>query len=200
MFATVGYLADAARAAGEVDDARRLIDGLAGLAASTPAPLLHAELAHARAVLANDAQASVLFERALRTDTTSLPLLRARTQYAYGSWLRRLRRNAEAREPLRSALDAFSLIGAVGWIERARAELRAAGERREAATADPGQVLSAHELRIARLAAAGHSNREIGEMLAQSPRTISAHLYRIYPKLHVTSRRQLAARLSAADR
>ena len=90
-------------------------------------------------------------------------------------------------------------MGATTWAEQARAELRAAGERTVVSQpAAPHQVLSAQEMQIARLAATGLSNREIGERLFLSPRTIGSHLYRIFPKLEITARSQLAARLQAS--
>ena len=100
-------------------------------------------------------------------------------------------------------LTTFDLIGAGSWARQARAELRAAGERSAADEPPPGvlspqDVLSAQELQIARLAAEGLSNREIGERLYLSPRTVGSHLYRIFPKLGITSRAQLGARLGQA--
>ena len=126
---------------------------------------------------------------------TRWPWPRARLELAYGSWLRRQRRVAESRPPLRSALTTFELIDACSWAEQARAELRAAGERVAAQESAAQSVLSAQDLQIARLAAEGLSNREIGERLYLSPRTIGSHLYRMFPKLDITSRAQLAARL-----
>jgi DNA-binding NarL/FixJ family response regulator len=85
-------------------------------------------------------------------------------------------------------------------------ELRASGERPTQESQAAGttgvssaqEALSAQELQIARLAAEGLSNREIGERLYLSPRTVGSHLYRIFPKLNITSRAQLAARLEQA--
>ncbi len=140
---------------------------------------------------------------ALGTNLVRWPWLRARVELAYGSWLRRQRRVAQARQPLRSALTTFEVTGAARWAEQARAELRASGER--PGPLDAGQLataahalLSAQETQIVRLAAEGLSNREIGERLYLSPRTVGSHLYRIFPKLEVTSRTQLAALLGAA--
>ena len=82
-------------------------------------------------------------------------------------------------------------LGCVAWSDRARRELRASGEssrRRDPAARDQ---LTAQELQIAQLAAQGLSNREIGERLYLSPRTISTHLYRVFPKLGITARNQL---------
>jgi DNA-binding NarL/FixJ family response regulator len=102
---------------------------------------------------------------------------------------------AESRAPLRSAKTTLELIGAPAWAEQARIELRAAGERTARDEAPGVDVLSPQELQIARLAAEGLSNREIGERLFLSRRTIGSHLYRIFPKLEITSRSQLASRL-----
>jgi hypothetical protein len=88
--------------------------------------------------------------------------IRARIELAYGQWLRRHRRSADSRAPLRSALTALEQIGARSWADQARTELRAAGERVRAPESDGHELLSAQELQIARLAARGLSNREIG--------------------------------------
>jgi ATP/maltotriose-dependent transcriptional regulator MalT len=200
-FHAVMYLAEAAVHAGHVDEARDVIAKLAADAAVTPSPTLHLHLSYAAAVLAPDEEAEDLFAAALRADLVRWPWLRARIGLACGSWLRRQRRGAQALQPLRSALTTFDIVGAAGWAEQARAELRASGER--AGAQAPAQhrpaahamlsALSAQELQIARLAAEGLSNRAIGERLYLSPRTVGSHLYRIFPKLDVTSRTQLAA-------
>ena len=191
----VMFLAEAALYAGRVKDVQAILAGLEEEALSTPAPTLHRQLSYARAVLAGDEEAEDLFTEALRADLTRWPWLRARLELAYGRWLRRQRRVAQARPTLRSAQITFDLIGAASWAEQARAELRAAGERTQAQEPAVQDVLSAQELQIARLAAEGLSNREIGERLYLSPRTVGSHLYRIFPKLEVTSRAQLAAKL-----
>jgi DNA-binding CsgD family transcriptional regulator len=147
--------------------------------------------------LAEDDQAEALYTTALAQDLTRWPWTKARIELAYGMWLRRQRRVAESRVPLRSALTTFDLIGARTWGDQARTELRAAGERTASGEQSAGNVLSPQELQIARLAADGLSNREIGERLYLSPRTVGSHLYRIFPKLDITSRAQLAARLNA---
>lgn len=189
------YLAEAAVHCGRTEDARKIVAEMERLATVTPSPVLQVHLLYARPVLADDADAEPLYRAALRADLSRWPLHRARIEHAYGSWLRRQRRVAESREPLRNAAAAYSVIGAASWAELARGELRAAGER-----SDPGQTaavaaLSPQELQIARLAAAGLSNREIGQQLFLSPRTVGSHLYRIFPKLDITSRTQLASRL-----
>ena len=164
----------------------------------TPAPLLHVQLSYARAVLADDTEAEKLYLAALSQNLARWPWVRARLELAYGRWLRRQRRVAESRQPLRSAQITFDLIGARSWAAQARSELRAAGERVQAQEPTAQDMLSAQELQIARLAGEGLSNREIGERLYLSPRTVGSHLYRIFPKLEITSRAQLAARIGQA--
>jgi len=117
----------------------------------------------------------------------------ARTHLAFGERLRRERRKTEARTHLRAAAELFDRLGAAPWSDRARAELRAAGEQGPVpTTGDLLAVLSPQELQIVRLVAAGKTNREIAAMLFISPRTVSHHLYRAFPKLNVASRTQLA--------
>jgi DNA-binding NarL/FixJ family response regulator len=125
--------------------------------------------------------------------------LRARTLFSFGRWLRRQRRSAHSRVPLRDAINLFDALGARSWSERARQELRATGEKIGPRTADARDRLTAQELQIAQLAAAGLSNREIGERLFLSHRTIGSHLYRIFPKLGITTRAQLRDALAPSS-
>nr|BFE85247.1 hypothetical protein GCM10020093_078480 [Planobispora longispora] len=123
------------------------------------------------------------------------PFERARTELLYGEWLRRARRRSEARIPLHSALRAFERLGATSWTERVRAELKATGESvtpAGTAAADLLDRLTPQELQVVRLAVEGHSSREIAAQLFLSPRTVEYHLYKAYPKLGVSSRRELA--------
>lgn len=199
-FAAVGCLAEAAALSGRQDAARAVVDAFEVIAVSTPSPLLHGELRLARALLAGDAgDAEVLFGHALRADLSRWPLCRARTQLAYGGWLRRQRRVTESRGPLRAALAGLEFMGAAPWLARARNELRAAGEQRGPDRVDPVGELSARELRIAQFVARGMTNRDIGQQMFLSPRTIQSTLYRMFPKLRVTSRAQVAARLAGHD-
>lgn len=137
-----------------------------------------------------------LFERAVELHAADggQPFERARTELLYGEWLRRARRPARARALLRSAVAQFDRLGATPWAERARTELRASGESltTAASAARAAERLTPQERRIARLAAAGLSNREIGSRLFLSPRTVGYHLYKAYPKLGVASRGELA--------
>ncbi|GLW99503.1 helix-turn-helix transcriptional regulator [Microtetraspora sp. NBRC 16547] len=123
------------------------------------------------------------------------PYEQARTRLAYGEWLRRARRRADARTQLRDALEIFDRLGAELWAERARAELRATGDVPAAPRKadDPLSVLTPREREIVRLAANGASNRDVAAQLFLSPRTVGYHLYKAFPKLGITSRSQLAA-------
>jgi DNA-binding CsgD family transcriptional regulator len=153
--------------------------------------LLQASLSYARPLLGDDEQAEELFQAGLSADLTRWPFFRARLLLAYGAWLRRQRRVAESRAPLRAAREAFDALGAVPWGERARQELRASGETSRKRTPGAWDQLSPQELQIAQMAAEGLSNREIGQRLYLSHRTVGSHLYRIFPKLGVTSRSEL---------
>ena len=199
-FHGVMYLAEAAAHCGRQADARRIVTALHDLEKAIDAPILSRQLTYADAVLAGDDEAENLFRAALQQNLVRWPLLKARLELAYGSWLRRQRRVTESRIPLRSAQVAFEVIGARAWADQARSELRAAGLR----PSDPTgltlrEALSAQEFQIAELVAEGLSNREIGERLFLSPRTVGSHLYRMFPKLGVTSRSQLASRLGGGE-
>nr|MDT0665413.1 helix-turn-helix transcriptional regulator [Micromonospora sp. DSM 115978] len=101
------------------------------------------------------------------------------------------------RVPLRAARDGFDALGAAVWGALARDELRAAGEDTAGRSGPTRERLTAQELQTALLAAAGFSNREIGQRLFLSHRTVGSHLYRIFPKLGVSGRAQLGGALAA---
>jgi DNA-binding CsgD family transcriptional regulator len=130
------------------------------------------------------------------TPTARWPFDRARLLLAYGRWLRRERRIAGSRDPLRAARDLFDTLGCAAWGYQARRELRASGESSRRRDLSLRDELTAQELQMAQLAAEGLSNREIGQKLFVSPRTVSTHLSRIYPKLGISARSQLAVALS----
>jgi DNA-binding CsgD family transcriptional regulator len=165
-----------------------------------------AALARCRGLLADKAFEHH-FETALsHHDRDGQPFERARTQLAYGERLRRDRRRADAREQLGEALDVFERLGAAGWAERARVELRATGgtaggeadvAEKEAVAAAGLDELTAHELQIARLVAYGMTNREVAAKLFLSPKTIEYHLSQIYRKLDLRSRTQLASLMAS---
>ena len=189
-------LAEAAVALGEPARAQAYLGQLESLAAQTGGPLLLAQAAYARPLAAEDDQAEPLYQAALGKGLASWPDYRARTLLRYGEWLRRQRRAAESRVPLREARDSFDTLGFTHLAERARRELRAAGEWSSRREPRPWDELTAQELQIARMAADGLSNRQIGQRLFISHRTVGAHLYKIFPKLGITSRSQLHAALT----
>jgi DNA-binding CsgD family transcriptional regulator len=189
-------LVESAAHAGDLDAARTYLDQLESLAAGTSGSLLLAAAAYARPLVADDDDAEHLYLAALAEGLTSWPDYRARMLLRYGEWLRRQRRAAEARAPLREARDSFDALGFASLAERARLDLRAAGESSSRREPRPWDQLTPQELQIARMAADGMSNREIGQQLYLSHRTVSAHLYRIFPKLGITSRTQLHAAIS----
>jgi DNA-binding CsgD family transcriptional regulator len=196
-FMSITYLADAAWQSGQRHVVVPVLDELEALSQRTPSPTLHAGLAYARAVLGPDEEAERRYDAALGSDLRHHPFDRARLQLAYGAWLRRRRRVSESRGSLRAARQVFDALGCVPWGERARQELRAAGEKSRPRVAGARDQLTPQELQIAQMAADGLTNREIGEKLYLSHRTIGSHLYRIFPKLDITSRAQLASRLDA---
>jgi DNA-binding CsgD family transcriptional regulator len=190
------FVIESAVRAGRDDEGRRLLGQLEALATRTPAPLVHIGLRYGRALLAEESEARGLYEIALKAEP-KWPFDRARLQMSYGSWLRRQRRITESRPYLREAHDTFVSLGLQPWADRARAELRASGERTPEPTNTVRQALSPQELRIAQLAAAGLSNREIADRLFLSHRTVGAHLYRVYPKLGIVSRSELGQALAS---
>ncbi|MFI6870815.1 AAA family ATPase [Nocardia sp. NPDC050406] len=147
-----------------------------------------------RALLTPGAAAAQHFDAALETHYTSSEYAfdRARTELLYGEWLRREQRRADARRHLRAAVETFEHLDARPWADRARNELRATGETLAAKTdANPLNHLTPQELQTVQLAAEGLSNKEIGARLFLSPRTVGYHLSNAYPKLGITSRREL---------
>ena len=197
-FWVVADLVEAAIQSGHEQEARDAIATLEPVAAQSRSPVLEIGLRFARALLAPDAEAEGLFQAAI-TEDTSLPLMVARSQLAYGLWLRRQRHIAESRAPLRAARDAFLAMGATPLAERARRELRASGEHSPRRLPRASDRLTPQELQIAQMAAGGMSNREIGQSLFLSHRTVGFHLYRLFPKLGITSRNQLRGALEIEE-
>jgi DNA-binding CsgD family transcriptional regulator len=191
-------LAEAAIYSGHADLGARIVDGVRALATPEGPPSLHIGLLVADPILAMAGEPENRFDAALAHGLIEWPLHRARLHLHYGAWLRRCRRAGEARAPLRLARDAFDALGAQTWSAWAARELRAAGEVvRSAPDRATWEQLTPQELRIASLAAEGMSNREIGELLYLSHRTVSSHLYRAFPKLGITGRVHLAQALAA---
>ncbi|WP_106396552.1 helix-turn-helix transcriptional regulator [Actinocorallia populi] len=178
---------------GRTDEARSALDAITPWAAETGQDWARGLLARAEAHLSPDP--APLWDEALaRLSSSDRPLEHARTLLGHGSWLRRTGRPSDARPALRTAVETFAALGAALWTDRARAELRAAGDSGPLAPA-PAAVeatpLSPQERHVVRLAAEGLTNRQIGERLFLSPRTVGYHLYNAYPKLGVSSRIEL---------
>ena len=197
----IGDLAEAAAGSDRSQAAPHRVAEVEAMVGDAPAEWITISLRHARAVLADDEpDASARFEEALSSDLDRWPFWRGRLLLAYGRWLRRRRRVMESRAPLREARDLFDAVSAPRWGEQARRELRASGERSRRRVPEARDELTAQELQIAQLAAEGLSNRDIGQTLFLSHRTISTHLYRVFPKLGITSRAELGAALASGTK
>ncbi|MEU6754112.1 helix-turn-helix transcriptional regulator, partial [Spirillospora sp. NPDC046719] len=207
----IADLTEAAVRTGRAEQVAPLLARASAQAAAFRSPYLDNLVRRGLAQVASGADAAEHFEAALATaDENPSPLELARTRLAYGEWLRRQRRIIDARGHLGAALRVFDAAGAGPWAERATTELRAAGIATVRPPATPGAtkttpahrrapgpaaVLTAQELQIARLAAAGLTNREIADRIYLSPRTIATHLYKAFPKLGISNRTQLRAAL-----
>jgi DNA-binding CsgD family transcriptional regulator len=199
-------LVEAATHSGHLEQAIGAMSELEAIAARSGPPLLLVLLSCARPLLPAEEDADSLFQAALEQDRSAYQqdrsaylYPRARTLFSFGTWLRRQRRGVESRAPLREAIELFDALGATRWSDRARQELRATGEASGPRRRDARDQLTAQEFQIAQLAAKGLSNREIGERLFLSHRTIGSHLYHIFPKLGIISRTQLRDAMPAAD-
>jgi DNA-binding CsgD family transcriptional regulator len=153
--------------------------------------------ARSRALLDRGDAAETLYREAIdRLQPTRLLLDCARAHLLYGEWLRRQRRRLDARKQLRVAHELFSDFGMEAFAERARVELQATGEHARKRTVDTLDQLTAQEAQVSRLAAQGHTNREIAAQLFISPSTVEYHLRKAFRKLDVKTRTQLAHRMS----
>jgi DNA-binding CsgD family transcriptional regulator len=179
---------------GRTQDAVATAGAFAERAASKGLPWSLARAARVRGLVGDDEDA---FAEALRFHERTPDLFEtARTQLVYGSWLRRVRRRVDARVQLRSAVQVFDQLGAPTWADQAAAELNATGEtarRREPSSADD---LTPQERQVAQLLAAGHSTREAAAKLFLSPKTVEYHLRKVYTKLRIHSRAELADQLT----
>jgi DNA-binding NarL/FixJ family response regulator len=183
---------------GDLDLVRRYVDEWRRVAADATAPYLAAQVSYADALLTVDEHDEELLHAAI-VSARGWPFFDARARLAYGVWLRRSqRRAADARAPLREAAETFAALGQESYAERALTELRASGQTARRRVPEAWADLTPQELQIAQLAAEGLSNKEIGERLYLSHRTVGTHLYHLFPKLNITSRNQLRDALKPA--
>jgi DNA-binding CsgD family transcriptional regulator len=199
-FGAVTEVVEAAVRSGERETAAAALAALEPWALATGTHWALGLLARCRALLADDGQAEADYQLAIEhlRQTRIAPEL-ARAHLVYGEWLRRRRRRRDARGQLRTAFQLFERLGMAAFASRARAELRATGEhatRRAPGGAD--EVLTPQETQIARLAGEGATNAEIAARLFISAATVEYHLHKVFRKLSITTRVQLA-RLATPD-
>ena len=152
--------------------------------------------ARSRALLDDGDDTEELYREAItRLRRTTIRVQLARTHLLYGEWLRRERRRLDAREELRTAHELFRDFGVEAFAERARRELQATGERARMRAVETLDQLTPQETQIARLAVEGNTNREIAARLFISASTVEYHLRKVFRKLDVKSRAQLAHHL-----
>jgi DNA-binding CsgD family transcriptional regulator len=174
-------------------DARRVLELFSMQSARAQNTWALAATARCRGLLAEEDEFDQHFREAFTWHAqTPRPFERARTELCFGERLRRARRPTEARGVLAAALETFEQLGALPWADRAAREL---GQRRRHAATTETTPLSAKELQVALMVARGATNREVATALFLSPKTIEAHLSRVYAKLGVRSRTELAAKL-----
>ena len=159
----------------------------------TASPRLEQLIARARGILASPDEAEAHFDKTLPDPAgEQWPFERAQLRLDYAEWLRRRRRINDAKPVLTQALGTFQQLGARSWAQQAQAELRACGVAVTGAPErDALRELTPQQRQIVRLASEGLTNREIGDRLFLSPRTVGSHLYRSFPKLGVADRHQL---------
>jgi len=154
--------------------------------------------ARSRALLSQGETADNSYREAIeRLGRTRMRPAVARAHLLYGEWLRRENRRQDARAELRTAHALFTTMGIEAFAERARRELLATGDTVRKRTVETVSELTAQEAYIARLAAGGRTNVEIGAQLFLSTRTVEWHLSKIYAKLGVGSRRELRQALAS---
>ncbi len=188
-----GELAEAASREGDSDLLSYMSTWVQVRAAATPTQWALGMSARIRALGAHDADADALYQESIvHFGQTKLRIELARSQLLYGEWLRRERRPLDARVQLRTALRLFRDFGVEAFGNRARIELEATGERTSPRAADSEARLTPQESQVARLAAEGLSNREIAARLFIGQSTVEYHLVKVFRKLDIRSRTQLA--------
>ncbi|MEU6883238.1 AAA family ATPase [Streptomyces sp. NPDC046712] len=191
---SVGELAAAAQRVGRKKEAARVLGAVRAGMGERPTTRMTLLMHHAAALVDEVADPEHHFRLALvNPEGDTWPMERAQARLHYAIWLRRRRRPLEARAQLTAVLEVAARLDARPLADAARGELRATGVADSSASTSAERLaeLTAQQQQIARLAAVGLSNREIGERLFLSPRTVGSHLYNVYPKLGISSRHQL---------
>ena len=195
-FATI-ELIEAASRSGRTDRAAEAFELLRESTRASGTPWALGVEARSRALLSRKEAAEALYQESIDLlQPTRLRLDLARAHLLYGEWLRRQRRRLDARNQLRVAHELFADFGMEAFAERARVELQATGEHARKRTVDTLDQLTPQEAQIAHLTANGNTNREIAAQLFISPSTVEYHLRKVFRKLDVKSRTQLARRMS----
>jgi DNA-binding CsgD family transcriptional regulator len=186
-------LADALQRLGEVSEAQAVASSYERAARDKGQPWALARAERARGLVADDASSARYFEAALEAHAATLDRFEtARTHLAYGERLRRASLRVRARDQLRAALDEFEDLGAARWAERTAVELEATGETVRRRGADPRSSLTPQELQVSLLLVDGRTTREAAAALFLSPKTVEYHLRKVYTKLGIGSRAELA--------
>jgi DNA-binding CsgD family transcriptional regulator len=185
-------LVEAAVRSGDLESAASAVDELSVKTQAAATPWARGIEARSRALVGEGDRAETLYRESIaQLDASGVGIERARAQLLYGEWLRRQRRRQDARGQLRAAYDSLHAMGAHPFAERAASELAAAGEATHRRAPETRDELTAHEAQVARFAADGLSNGEIGSQLFMSARTVDFHLGRVLGKLGISSREQL---------
>jgi DNA-binding CsgD family transcriptional regulator len=191
-------LVEAAVRSGVPERAAGALRRLSGVARACGTDWALGAEARSRALVSDGEAAENLYREAIdRFGRAGLRVDLARACLVYGEWLRRQRRRRDARDQLGSAYEIFDSVGAAAFAERARIELRATGGDPRQHTIQTPDTLTAQEALIARLAGDGASNQQIAAQLFISPATVAYHLRKVFTKLGVSSRSQLAPALPA---
>jgi hypothetical protein len=207
-FAALADLTEAALHGGDLDDVRVLVGATPVLHAATTTPWIRASMLYARPLLADDHEAEVDFLASLGPEIAAWPFHHARLQLAYGQWLRRQRRMAESRVPLRAARDAVDTLGAVPRSQHARHELRAAGEASPRRSPRGREQLTSQELQIAQMAGRrpvepGHRSATVSvashRRIAPVPHLLEAGLHVRRPVAHRARRHRTSSPLKGAE-
>jgi DNA-binding CsgD family transcriptional regulator len=191
-------LVEAAARSAVPERAAGALQRLSGIARACATDWVLGAEARSRALVSDGEDAERLYREAIdRFGRTRLRVDLARAHLLYGEWLRRQRRRRDARDQLGRAYQLFDSIGAAAFAERARIELRATGGPAQQHTRETPDTLTAQEALIARLAGDGASNPQIAAQLFISPATVAYHLRKVFTKVGVSSRSQLAPALPA---